>query len=82
MDSKMPNAPCPMETRVGTLFNFNADKKITDTLSKIMKAVKIKYRLNRRIKVGSFRLLQKTNNLNPNINKKTIMTPTSIAIRL
>ena len=46
MDSKMPNAPCPMDTKVGTLFNFNADKKITDTLSKIMKAVKIKYRLN------------------------------------
>mgnify|MGYP007113569118 CR=1 FL=1 len=36
MDSKMPKAPCPMETKVGTLFNFNADKKITDTLSKIM----------------------------------------------
>ena len=42
MDSKMPKAPCPMETKVGTLFNFNADKKITDTLSKIMKTVKIK----------------------------------------
>ena len=42
MDSKMPKAPCTMETKVGTLFNFNADKKITDTLSKIMKTVKIK----------------------------------------
>ena len=58
MDSKMPNAPCPMDTKVGTLFNFNADKKITDTLSKIMKAVKIKYRLNKSIKLGSFSLLQ------------------------
>ena len=65
MDSKMPNAPCPMDTKVGTLFNFNADKKITDTLSKIMKAVKIKYRLNKSIKLGSFSLLQQTNKLKP-----------------
>jgi len=54
----MPNNPCPIETNVGILFNFKADKKITDTLSKIIKAVNIKYRLNKRDKVGSFNLLQ------------------------
>ena len=81
MDSKMPNAPCPIETKVGTLFNFNADKKITDTLSKIMKAVKIKYKLNKSIKFVSLSLLQKTNSLNPKNDKKIIMIPTSIVIR-
>ena len=82
IDSRMPNVPWPMDTKVGTLFNFNADKKMTDTLSKIIKTVKIKYRLNKSIKVGSFRLLQKTNSLNPKNDKKTIMITTSSAIRL
>ena len=35
MDSKMPNAPCPIETKVGTLFNFNADKKIKKEENKL-----------------------------------------------
>jgi hypothetical protein len=55
---------------------------MTETLSKIMKAVKIKYKLNKSIKLGSLSLLQKTNNLNPKNDKKMIMIPTSIVIRL
>ena len=42
IDSKIPINPCPKDTNVGTLFNFKADKKITDTLSKIIKAVNTK----------------------------------------
>jgi hypothetical protein len=38
----MPNNPWPIDTNVGTLFNFNAVKKTTETLSKIINAVKIK----------------------------------------
>lgn len=54
----MPNRPWPIDTNVGILFNFKADKKITDILSKIIKAVNTKYRLNKSDKLGSFNLLQ------------------------
>ncbi len=42
MDSATPNRPWSIETIVVGLLNFKADKKTTDTLSKIIKTVKIK----------------------------------------
>ena len=58
IESKIPIMPCPIETKVGTLFNLSADKKTTETLSKITKIVKNKKSLNKSTKDGSFRPLQ------------------------
>ena len=40
----IPKKPCAMESMVGILFNLSADKKTTDTLSKMIRQVKIKYK--------------------------------------
>ena len=44
MERIIPNTPCAMESMVGVLFNLSADKKTTDTLSKMIRQVKIKYK--------------------------------------
>ena len=61
IDSKIPKIPWKIDNNVGTLFNFKADKNITDTLSNITKMVKIKKSWYNTIKDGSFSPLQKTN---------------------
>jgi len=43
MESIIPNKPCAIDRMVGVLFNLSADKKTTDTLSKIIRQVKTKY---------------------------------------
>jgi hypothetical protein len=44
MERIIPIKPCAMERIVGALFNLSADKKTTDTLSKMIRHVKIKYK--------------------------------------
>ncbi len=44
MERIIPNKPCIIERMVGVLFNLSADKKTTDTLSKMIRQVKIKYK--------------------------------------
>ena len=44
IDNKIPKIPWNMDSMVGTLFNFNADKKTTETLSNMIKQVNTKYK--------------------------------------
>ncbi len=42
IERNIPRIPCTIEIIVGVLLNFNAERKITETLSKIIRHVNTK----------------------------------------